>query len=129
MKQIKFLATFFAMMLTLGFTSCSSDDNGGPDTSGFKDYFVEVDVKGDKLSSSEVNYIESFLDNMIYEMGYKYMDGFKYDDALELFNDLIDAIDYVLREDFETLDGEVTVVFNLYLDETDELVSTRTIKF
>lgn len=43
MKQIKFLATLFAMMLVMGgFTSCSSDDDDPPVVTGFNDFYLST---------------------------------------------------------------------------------------
>ena len=66
MKQIKFLATLFAFVLSVGFTSCSDDDD--PVSShGYQDFYMQVSVSGGGLPAHMLTALESELNAQLLE--------------------------------------------------------------
>lgn len=67
MKQIKFFATLFAVMLVMGVTSCSSDDDGSPAVAGLNDFYITVSASGGGLSAAELTAFETNMNSLLLE--------------------------------------------------------------
>ncbi len=111
MKQIKFLATLFAMMLVMGgFTSCSSDDDDPPVVTGFNDFYISVSISGGGLSSARIAEMEASLNSTLLE--YR-MYAYEVDEAVEEFDDLMDLLAYSYYEGMYGVKGTLQMVFVL----------------
>lgn len=111
MKQIKFLATLFAMMLVMGgFTSCSSDDDGSPAVAGLNDFYITVSASGGGLSAAELTMFETNMNSLLLE--YR-MYAYEVDDAVEEFDDLMEYMAYSYYEGMDGVKGTLKIVFTL----------------
>lgn len=111
MKQIKFLATLFAMMLVMGgFTSCSSDDDDSPAVTGLNDFYITVSASGGGLSAADITELESNMNSML--LDYR-MYAYQLDDAVEEFDDMMEGLTYVYYEGMYGVKGTLKMVFTL----------------
>lgn len=82
MKAFKFLAMMVAMLaMSVGFSSCS-DDPDNP-VSDKNDYYIECNVSGGGLDSSETNYLQSQLNAQLSEIKWSMLTK---DDAIYYFD-------------------------------------------
>lgn len=110
MKQIKFLATLFAFVLSVGFTSCSSDDDDNTYPSGYQDFYMEVKVSGGGLSAVQITALENSLNASLLEYT---MDGYLTEEAIEVFDDFMEIMAYDFYYGMEGVKGTLKMLFTL----------------
>ncbi len=137
MKNFKLFSALVVLMLTMGFTSCSSDDDNGPDVSGKKDYLVTFDVKADGATSSEILDWEDDVEYLIYELMGVYtnnknyrIDGVSFEEAKDIFNDFIEEFEYEFNRNYHvTAKYDLEIYFYLKTDKEGAVVSQKRIVF
>lgn len=113
MKQIKFLATLFAMMLVIGgFTSCSSDDDDSPVVAGLDDFYISVSLSGGGLTQAELDYETSLINATFVQDAY-IMKKYKVGDAVEFFDDIMEEMLYKYNYGMRGIEGTLKMVFTL----------------
>ena len=110
MKQIKFFATLFAVMLVMGVTSCSSDDDGSPAVAGLNDFYITVSASGGGLSAAELTAFETNMNSLLLEYS---MYAYEVDDAVEEFDDLMEYMAYSYYDGMDGVKGTLKIVFTL----------------
>lgn len=124
MKNLKFLSMFVALICALGFTSCSESD--GPDLSGKNDYYIDVTVAGGGWSASRIAEFESDLQEGLFEFS-DYLEGVKSEDAIELFDEIVDDFEYEYRYGATDIDEPMYLRFDLKTQIEGAVIRSRTI--
>lgn len=113
-----------ALVCAFSFVSCSSDDDNGPDVSGKKDYYISVSVTCPGWDRNDVDEFETELRREFLGMELK---GYRFEDAKELFNELVDDLQYEFDDYYVEDGGPLTMTFELKLSESGDVVCTRTV--
>ena len=97
------------LAMTISFSSC--DKEGVPETE-IKDYYIECDVKGGGLNSSELSALKSSLNLELSELD---LYALTKDEAIYVFDKFIQEMKYYFSEGLDTSE---TLSITFYLKET-----------
>lgn len=108
MKVFKFFAMMIAMLaMSVSFSSCGEDDE--PET-GIKDYYIECDVKGGGLNSSELSTVKSSLNLELSELD---LYALTKDEAIYVFDKFMQEMKYYFSEGIEGISETLSITFYL----------------
>ena len=113
-----------ALVCAFSFVSCGGDDDNGPDVSGKKDYYINVSVTCPGWDRNDVDEFETELRREFLGMELK---GYRFEDAKEVFDELVDDLQYEFDDYYVEGGGPLTMTFELKLSESGDVVSTRTV--
>ena len=98
------------LAMSFSFSSCGEDDE--PET-GIKDYYIECDVKGGGLNSSELSTVKSSLNLELSELD---LYALTKDEAIYVFDKFMQEMKYYFSEGIEGISETLSITF--YLKET-----------
>lgn len=110
MKQIKFLATLFAFVLSVGFTSCDGGGDPEPSLPGYQDFYMQVSVSGGGLPAHMLTALESELNAQLLEYT---LEGWTEADAIEFFDEYMEVMAYEFYYGMSDVKGTLKMVFFL----------------
>ena len=125
MKKNLFLSMIAMLMFAFTAVSCS-DDESGPDLSGFNDYFISVEVNGGGWDYSDLKKFETSLYIELMEFS-EYFEGVRKDDAIEMFDEIVDLFEYEWRNGASDVYEPMYVKFNLETVVEGYVVKTKTV--
>ena len=119
MKAItKYLMMMIAMLaMTVSFSSCGGDDDV-TDTDKY-DFYIECNVSGGGLDSSETNYLQSQLNSSLSEVRWEMLTK---EDAIYYFDKEMKDLKYSFSDGLSYVDG------TLYLKFILKTVDGKTVK-
>ena len=125
MKQIKLLSMFVALICALSFVSCGEDESG-PNLSGYNDYFMSVKVDGGGWSHSELKTFETALNLELLDIS-DYLEGVRKDEAIEVFDEIVDQFEYEWRNGASDVTEPLYVKFFLETVDDGYVVKSKTV--
>lgn len=124
MKQIKFLSMSVALVCAFLFVSCDTDK--GPSLSGYNDYFMTVEVNGGGWTHSELETFETALVLELLDIS-DYLEGVRKDDAIEVFDEIVDQFEYEWRNGASDVSEPLYVKFYLKTVTEGHTVKSKTV--